>query len=69
MVAADVYRPAAIEQLITLGQRIGVEVYSEGTDANPVQICRKALSKAKAEGFDTIIVDTAVYERSFLFFF
>ena len=63
MVAADVYRPAAIEQLITLGQRIGVEVYSEGTDANPVQICRKALSKAKAEGFDTIIVDTAVYQR------
>ena len=59
LVAADVYRPAAIEQLITLGQRIGVDVYSEGQDSNPVQICRRALAKAIAEGYDTVIVDTA----------
>ena len=60
LVAADVYRPAAIEQLKTLGSRMGVDVYSEGTDANPVQICRRALSKAIAEGYDAIFVDTAV---------
>ena len=59
LVAADIYRPAAIEQLQTLGARLGVEVYTEGQDVSPVQICRRAVSKAIAEGFDTIIVDTA----------
>ena len=59
LVAADVYRPAAIEQLQVLGQSIGVPVYAEGTDSNPVDIVVNALQKAKAEGFDTVIVDTA----------
>mmetsp|Transcript_27658 Transcript_27658/g.26468 ORF Transcript_27658/g.26468 Transcript_27658/m.26468 type:complete len:539 (+) Transcript_27658:39-1655(+) len=61
MVAADIYRPAAIEQLQTLGSRLGenVEVYTEGQGVSPVQICRRALDKAIKEGFDTIIVDTA----------
>jgi len=57
--AADVYRPAAITQLEILGKSVGVEVFSMGTDADPVDIAQKALEKAKAEGFDTLIVDTA----------
>jgi len=59
LVAADVYRPAAIEQLQTLGARLGVDVYSEGQGNSPVSICRRAFAKATAEGYDTIIVDTA----------
>lgn len=59
LVAADIYRPAAIEQLETLGERVGVDVYTEGKDVSPVQISRKALSKAIAEGYDTVIIDTA----------
>jgi signal recognition particle subunit SRP54 len=59
LVAGDVYRPAAIEQLQTLGARIGVDVYTEGQDVSPVQICRRAVAKAIAEGYDTVIVDTA----------
>jgi signal recognition particle subunit SRP54 len=59
LVAADVYRPAAIEQLQTLGARLGIEVYTEGQDVSPVQICRRALAKAIDEGFDCVIVDTA----------
>lgn len=68
LVAADVYRPAAIDQLKTLGQRLSVDVYSEGIDANPVQICRKALAKAIAEGYDVVIVDTAVIYSTQSFF-
>ena len=59
MVAADVYRPAAIDQLRTLGERIDVEVFSLGTNEDPIVIARKGLEKAKAEGFTTVIVDTA----------
>ena len=61
VVAADIYRPAAIEQLQTLGARLGenVFVYSEGQGVSPVQICRRGLAKAIAEGYDTVIVDTA----------
>lgn len=61
LVAADIYRPAAIEQLQTLGLRLGerVEVYTEGQGVSPVQISRRALAKAIAEGYDTVIVDTA----------
>jgi len=59
LVAADVYRPAAIEQLMILGNRVGVDVYTEGQDISPVLICRRALAKAIAEGYDTVIVDTA----------
>jgi signal recognition particle subunit SRP54 len=59
LVAADVYRPAAIKQLEILGQSIQVDVFSKGTDANPVDIAREALEKASAEGYDTVLVDTA----------
>lgn len=59
LAAADVYRPAAIKQLEILGESIGVEVFSMGTDADPVEIAKQAVAKAKAEGFDTVIVDTA----------
>ncbi len=59
MVAADVYRPAAIEQLNTLGSQIGVEVFSLGSDVDPEQIATAGLAKAREEGFDTLIVDTA----------
>jgi len=57
--AADVYRPAAIEQLEILGTSIGVDVFSMGTDADPAEIARLAVEKAAAEGYDTVVVDTA----------
>jgi len=59
MAACDVYRPAAIEQLVTLGGRIGVDVYERGTDADPVAIAAGALDEAKRLGRDVLIVDTA----------
>lgn len=59
LVAADVYRPAAIEQLQTLGQRLNIDVYSDGKDISPVQICRRAVAKALEEKYDTVIIDTA----------
>lgn len=57
--AADVYRPAAINQLQVLGQQIGVEVYAELDNKNAVSIAENALKKAKAEGYKVLIVDTA----------
>jgi signal recognition particle GTPase len=54
-----VYRPAAIEQLEILGTSIGVDVFSMGTDADPAEIARLAVEKAAAEGYDTVVVDTA----------
>jgi len=59
VVAADVYRPAAIQQLETLAQQIGVECFSMGTNANPVDICVMARGEAQMRGCDTIILDTA----------
>ena len=59
LVATDVYRPAAIDQLVTLGQQIEVPVFELGKDADPVEIARQGIEKAKAEGFDTVIIDTA----------
>ena len=59
LVACDVYRPAAIEQLQTLAKQTGTEVYSAGTDKNPVDIARDAYNYAVQNDFDTIIVDTA----------
>jgi signal recognition particle subunit SRP54 len=59
LVATDVYRPAAIDQLITLGQQIDVPVFEMGTDANPVEIARQGVEKAKELKVDTVIVDTA----------
>jgi len=59
MAAADVYRPAAIEQLKVLGAQIDVPVYFENENKNPVSIAQNALKKAKEEGVEVLIVDTA----------
>ena len=59
LVACDVYRPAAIDQLKVIGEQIGVEVYSEIENKNPVKIAENAITYAKAKGFNTVIVDTA----------
>ena len=59
LVACDVYRPAAIEQLNVLGQQIEVPVYSELESKDPVQIALNAIQEAKAKGYDLVIVDTA----------
>ena len=59
MVGTDVYRPAAIDQLLTLGNQIDVPVFEMGTDADPVEIARQGIAKAKELGVDTVIVDTA----------
>ena len=59
LVAGDVYRPAAIEQLKVLGQQIGVEVYTEEGNNKPVEIAKNAIEYAKKNGYNTIIVDTA----------
>jgi len=59
LVAADVYRPAAIDQLNILGKKVGVPVYSEGTDAKPSQIAKNGLKEGKSQKKDVIIVDTA----------
>lgn len=59
LVACDVYRPAAIEQLKVLGEQIGVPVYTEEGNMDPVKIARAAVQEAKAKGYDVVIVDTA----------
>jgi signal recognition particle subunit SRP54 len=59
MVACDVYRPAAINQLHVLGEQIGVEVFSDENEKNPVKIAQKAIAYAKDKNIQTIIVDTA----------
>lgn len=59
LVAADIYRPAAIEQLQTLGGQLGVPVFSEGTTVKPEDICVHALERARRDGNDIVILDTA----------
>ncbi|QIZ73485.1 signal recognition particle protein [Oxynema aestuarii] len=59
MVATDIYRPAAVDQLVTLGKQINVPVFELGTDTDPVEIARQGIERAKAEGIDTVIIDTA----------
>jgi len=59
LVPADVYRPAAIEQLKTLGRQLSIEVYPSRADQDPVDICREALEYARLSGLDTVIFDTA----------
>ncbi len=59
LVACDVYRPAAIEQLRVVGEQIGVPVYSEPDSKNPVSIAENAIKQAKKEGKDIVIIDTA----------
>jgi signal recognition particle subunit SRP54 len=57
--ACDVYRPAAVDQLVKVGGQVGATVYERGTDANPVDIARWALDQAKQDGKDVLIIDTA----------
>jgi signal recognition particle subunit SRP54 len=57
--ACDVYRPAAVEQLIKVGTQAGATVYEQGTDADPVDIAEWALDMAKRDGKDVLIVDTS----------
>lgn len=59
LVACDVYRPAAIDQLTTLAEQIGVDIYKEVENKNPVSIAQNAIQHAKAKGNDVVIVDTA----------
>ncbi len=59
LVACDVYRPAAIEQLRVLGEQINVKVYTEETESNPVTKAQNAIREARQYGYDTVIVDTA----------
>jgi signal recognition particle subunit SRP54 len=59
LAACDVYRPAAVDQLVTIGERVGAHVYQQGTDADPVEIAGWALDRAREERRDVLIVDTA----------
>jgi signal recognition particle subunit SRP54 len=59
LVACDVYRPAAIDQLKILGQQVGVPVYTEEGNRNPVKIALEAIRQAKIQGNDVVIIDTA----------
>lgn len=59
LVACDVYRPAAIEQLRVLGEQIGVPVYMEPDNKQPVEIAKNAIAFAKKQGLDLVIIDTA----------
>jgi signal recognition particle subunit SRP54 len=59
LAACDVYRPAAVEQLVTMGQRAGAHVYEKGTDADPVDIATWALDRAREERRDVLVIDTA----------
>ena len=59
LAACDVYRPAAIDQLHVVGEQVGVEVYSDKENKNPVSIAQNAIAHAKQNGFNMVIVDTA----------
>jgi signal recognition particle subunit SRP54 len=59
LAACDVYRPAAVDQLVKVGAQVGADVYEQGTDRDPVDIARWALDRAKSDGKDVLIVDTS----------
>lgn len=59
LVPADIYRPAAIEQLKTVGRQLGLEVFNSSADQKPVDICRAAMHFAELNGYDIVILDTA----------
>jgi signal recognition particle subunit SRP54 len=59
LAACDVYRPAAVEQLVKVGAQAGASVYEQGTDRDPVEIAAWALERAREEGKDVLIVDTS----------
>ena len=59
LVAGDIYRPAAIAQLQTIGQQLGFNVFSLGSDVSPVEIARQAVAQARIQGNDVVLIDTA----------
>jgi len=59
LAACDLQRPAAVDQLVTVGKQAGATVYSQGTDRDPVEVAEWALGQAKGDGRDVLIVDTA----------
>ncbi|MFM2038491.1 MAG: hypothetical protein RL432_1430 [Bacteroidota bacterium] len=59
LVACDVYRPAAIDQLHVLGDQLSIEVFSDREEKNPVEISRKAVQHARSNGFQVVLIDTA----------
>lgn len=59
LVACDIYRPAAIDQLKAMGEKVGVEVYTEQGNKNPIQIAKNSLEYAKSKQINTVIIDTA----------
>ncbi|MEN8227223.1 MAG: signal recognition particle protein [Bacteroidota bacterium] len=59
LVAGDVYRPAAIEQLKVIGDQVGVPVYTEEGNMNPVKIAKAAVKEARIKGYNTVVIDTA----------
>jgi signal recognition particle subunit SRP54 len=59
LVATDIYRPAAVDQLVTLGKQIQVPVFELGTDVNPVEIAQRGLAEGKSQNVDVVIIDTA----------
>jgi len=59
LVAADVYRPAAIDQLVTLGKQLNIPVYAESPASKPLDICRNAIKEAREHGNSVVILDTA----------
>ena len=59
LVACDVYRPAAIDQIVVLAEQVGVEVFQDRESKNPVEIAKNSIKHAKANGHNVVIVDTA----------
>src|SRR5918994_2268500 len=59
LVACDTVRPAAVQQLVTLGKQIGNEVYQEGTSASPVEIAKRGVQYGREHGFTVALIDTA----------
>ena len=59
LAACDTFRPAAIEQLKVLGEQIGIEVYSEEGEKDPIKIAKGAVAKAKTDGYSVVVIDTA----------
>src|SRR5438046_9263352 len=59
LAACDVYRPAAVDQLVKVGEQVGATVYEQGTGRDPVDIAEWALGQAKSQGKDVLIVDTS----------
>ena len=59
LIAADIYRPAAINQLVTIGKQLGIEVFEMGTNYKVAEIVEKGLAYAKQKGYDLVLIDTA----------